>query len=274
MLTILSLGAGVQSTTVALLAAHGELRRPDRAIFADTGSEPAAVYRYLAWLQSGVLPFPIDIVRPNKRSLRDEIIAATKGEALNGSHARPPFYVLKPDGDKGMIRRQCTGDYKIEPIQKRIRELLGLTPGQRWPRDVQVDQWMGISRDEATRMRQSRIPAIALTYPLIDLGFTRHNCLSWLAAHGYPEPPKSACTFCPYHNDLTWRQLRDTDAAGWRDAVAVDHAIRHGLRSSHLSGELYLHPSLKPLDEVDLSTAAERGQPNLFENECEGHCGV
>src|SRR5262249_18428138 len=40
--TILSLGAGVQSTTLALLAAGGELALPEAAIFADTGWEPRA----------------------------------------------------------------------------------------------------------------------------------------------------------------------------------------------------------------------------------------
>ena len=53
-LRVISLGAGVQSTTMALLAAHGEIQpMPDAAIFADTGWEPAAVYRHLEWLTSG-----------------------------------------------------------------------------------------------------------------------------------------------------------------------------------------------------------------------------
>ena len=40
-LRVLSLGAGVQSTTLALMAAHGEIGpMPDCAIFADTGWEP------------------------------------------------------------------------------------------------------------------------------------------------------------------------------------------------------------------------------------------
>lgn len=48
-LRILSLGAGVQSTTLALMAAHGEIgAMPDCAIFADTGWEPKAVYEHLA----------------------------------------------------------------------------------------------------------------------------------------------------------------------------------------------------------------------------------
>ena len=37
-----------------------------------------------------------------------------------------------------------------------------------------------------------------------------------------------------------------------------------------LKGIPYLHRSLKPLDEVYL----QEDQGNLFENECEGHCGI
>ncbi len=50
---ILSLGAGVQSTALALMAVRGELpgfRRPVAAIFADTGWEPRGVYDHLHWL--------------------------------------------------------------------------------------------------------------------------------------------------------------------------------------------------------------------------------
>lgn len=52
-LHIISLGAGVQSTTLALMAAGGGLTpMPDCAIFADTGEEPSAVYRHLDWLMA------------------------------------------------------------------------------------------------------------------------------------------------------------------------------------------------------------------------------
>lgn len=59
-LRALLLGAGVQSTTLALMAAHGEIGpMPDCAIFADTHWEPKAVYDHLNWLMSpNVLPFP------------------------------------------------------------------------------------------------------------------------------------------------------------------------------------------------------------------------
>jgi len=270
MLRILSLGAGVQSTTVALLAAEGAIPPLDAAIFADTGAEPQGVYAHLERLIPA-LPFPVH--RITAGNLFIEIMKAATGVSQRGSHARPPFYVKSGAGEKGMIRRQCTGDFKIDPIEKHIRGMLGLQPRQRWPRDVRVQQLFGISIDEASRMRSSRVPTITNEYPLIDLGWTRSKCRDWLAARGW-FPAKSACTFCPYHNDASWRELRDTDAAGWEQALEVDRAIRTGLQRSTLVGELFLHGSLIPLEQVDLSTAAERGQPNLFENECEGHCGV
>lgn len=251
---------------MALMAARGELPVPDCAIFADTKAEPAAVYTHLAWLRS-VLPFPVHTVSAG--DLRIEILNMP-GRTHIG--ARPPFYVMNPDGSRGILRRQCTGDFKVEPIQQKVRELLGLKPRQHWPKHVVVEQWIGISRDEASRMKPSRIPAIRHCWPLIDAGMTRHLCERWLASHGYPLPPKSACTFCPYRSDAGWRQLRDSDSDGWNDALEVDRAIRSG--AGNLEGTLYLHDSLMPLELVDLSTAAERGQPNLFENECEGLCGV
>ena len=56
---IISLGAGVQSSTMALMAAKGEITpMPDAAIFADTGWEPKYVYDWLDWLETQ-LPFPV-----------------------------------------------------------------------------------------------------------------------------------------------------------------------------------------------------------------------
>lgn len=282
MLTIISLGAGVQSTTLALLAARGLLMpMPDAAIFADTGDEPADVYRHLAWLmEPGRLPFPVLVTKAwegwGKPSIRgpigDEILAATRGEGSAGSHSRPPVFTLGEDGSRGMVRRQCTGDYKIDPIERRIRTLLGLVPRQRWPLVPSVEQWIGISTDEATRMKPSSRPAIKMRWPLIELVWSRARCLQWLESEGYPRPPKSACVFCPFHSNAEWRRIRDSDTAGWARSIKIDESIRHGFTSKNSSGALFLHASRKPLAEVDLD--ADARQINLFENECAGVCGV
>lgn len=283
-LRALSLGAGVQSTTLALMAAHGDIRpMPDCAIFADTGWEPKTVYDHLAWLRSpNVLPFPVHIVSAG--DLRADILAAAQGarwasipaftrqaagRPLDGAHAS-----RSETADRsgiGMIRRQCTREYKITPIRRKVREILGLTR-RRSPTSPVVEQWIGISLDEAVRMKPSFEPWQVNRWPLIEKRMTRRDCLTWLALRGYPAPPKSACIGCPFHSDAHWRAMRDDDPKAWTDAVAVDHAIRTGLRG--VRGEVYLHRSAVPLDQADLSTAADRGQLDLWPNECEGMCGV
>ena len=150
MLRVISLGAGVQSTAMALMAAHGEIEpTPDAAIFADTGAEPKGVYEHLKWLRSwSVLPFPIWVVSAG--NLKDQILAASEGKGR--MDARPPFFTAKG----GMLNRQCTHDFKVTPIIKKVRELLGIEKGKRGPRTPVAEQWIGISLDEASRMKPSR----------------------------------------------------------------------------------------------------------------------
>lgn len=266
-LRVLSLGAGVQSTTLALMAAHGELTpMPDCAIFADTQSEPKAVYAHLAWLTSpNVLPFPVHIV--TRGSLRDQIVSGVAAEGRIDS--RPPFFT-SPDG---MLRRQCTHDFKLVPIWRKVRELAGVKPRSPGPREPIVEQWIGISTDEAQRMKPSQFRWITHRWPLIEAGMSRRDCLAWLDQHDYPRPAKSACTFCPYHSDAMWLDMRQNDPDSWADAIVIDEVIRHGNFQQRKNTEWFLHASRTPLATAPLS-ALERGQPDLFGNECEGMCGV
>jgi hypothetical protein len=262
MMHIISLGAGVQSTTMALMAAHGEITpMPDCAIFADTQSEPRAVYKHLAWLQSGVLPFPIHVVTAG--SLRAQIGKPRP----HGKYAHQPIPAYVEGG--GPLSRRCTRDFKIRPIIKQVRELLGIN-GRRAPSAPIATQWIGISTDEAMRIKPSFHNFIVNRWPLIEQKISRIDCLAWLQRYNYPRPPKSACTFCPFHSNAEWRNLKVNDPVGFADAVAIDVKIRE-LRSG---GKSYLHRSGVPLDQVDLSTLEDHGQLNLFNNECEGMCGV
>jgi len=90
----------------------------------------------------------------------------------------------------------------------------------------------------------------------------------------YPIPPKSSCVYCPYRRDAQWRDLRDNDPEGWQRALEVDRRLREPVQVERFRGELYAHRSCTPLDQVDLSTIEDRGQLNLFLNDCEGMCGV
>lgn len=256
------------------MAAHGEFEHmPDMAIFADTGVEPTPVYEHLRWITSGnVLPFPVHVIKAG--DLREEILGAVAG--VNGFHARPPFHVKNPDGSSGMIRRQCTADFKIDPIIKEVRRIVGLPRGKKGPKKPIVEQWIGISRDEIQRVATSRVRWIHNRHPLLEKEMRRSDCIAWLERHGYPVPPKSACTFCPFRSNAEWRWLRDNDPQGWQQAVEVDKALRTPGSLAVLTGELYTHRDHKPLDEVDISSDEERGQMGFWGvgEECQGMCGV
>jgi len=274
-LVILSLGAGVQSTAMALMAVHGELEpMPDAGIFADTGWEPSGTMNHLSWLSSpNVLPFPIHMV--NNGSIRESLMSEDKTR-----YAAVPYFLEEIDNRgvsiKRMGRRQCTHEYKLKPLIWKQRELLGKGRRSRI-RPGAVECWVGISTDEASRMKPSHAQWITNRWPLIEAGMSRRDCLDWMEKHGYPTPPKSSCIGCPFHSDTMWRDMKSNDPESWADAVLVDDTIRNG--ETYQSKELgkskqYMHTSLKPLDEVDLSTAEERGQLNMFENDCLGMCGV
>lgn len=268
MLTVISLGAGVQSTTMALMATHGEITpMPDCAIFADTGWEPKAVYDHLAWLMTpNVLPFPVHVV--GSRDLRENVLASTNQRKRR--FASVPWFIRNLDDTEGMGRRQCTREYKIEPIAKKQRELLGYQPRRRIPANS-VECWIGISLDEVFRIKPARNAWQKNRWPLIEKRMHRSDCLEWLKRHDYPTPPKSSCIGCPFHSDAHWRDMKANNSEEWADAVAVDAAIRTAFK---MKGKQFMHAKRVPLAEVDLSTAEDRGQLNLFNNECEGMCGV
>jgi hypothetical protein len=256
MLKILSLGAGVQSSALALLYARGEFTpMPDAAIFADTQAEPAHVYAWLDWLET-LLPYPVH--RVTKGSLETDTLTANN---------KAPFYVRKAGQNaEGMLWRQCTQDYKVAPLRRKVRAMLEDRGEDR------CAMYIGISLDESLRMRRSNVKYIENHYPLVDAGYSRHTCLQWMDERGYPMPAKSACYFCPYTDDSRWRDMKLNQPVEFERAVKFDAAIRNGLKG--VDGEAYVHRSLVPLAEVDLRNAADYGQLDAFNNECEGMCGV
>lgn len=258
----LSLGAGVQSSCMALMAVHGEIPMPHCAIFADTQAEPSAVYEWLDWLEAQ-LPYPVH--RVTAGSLDQDTLQSVH-DPKRHRVGQAPYYVINGCESVGTLWRKCTGDYKVAPLRREQRQLMRVMKAKRGV------TWIGISLDEAHRMKESRVRYLRNEYPLIDKRMTRHDCKRWMDRHGYPQAPKSACRFCPYTNDARWKAMKETQAEDWQKAVAFDAAIRTGLPG--VKGKCYVHRSCKPLDAVDFSNEEDRGQQDMFGNECEGLCGV
>jgi hypothetical protein len=275
---ILSLGAGVQSSTLALMAARGEVKdypHLDGAIFADTQDEPVSVYRWLDWLEAEIArsPFPFPVYRVTEGKLSEESLRLLKTkDGRTITRTSIPFFT-DDNGEAGKIPgRGCTADFKIKPILKKAKELGGVKRGQK---TVSVIQWIGISLDEVHRMKPSRDAWAECVWPLVDMRMRRHDCLLWMKKNGYPKPPRSACVYCPYHSNSEWRRLKDEDSQAFAIAVAFEKELqRTKAQTDNMRSVPYLHRSLVPLDQVDLSTIEDHGQMSLFGNECTGMCGV
>ena len=268
---VLSLGAGVQSSCLALMAERGEygLPKPDVAIFADTGWEPQAVYDHLDWLESQL---SYEVVRVSSGNIRENIL---QGRMPDGSSFLGiPAFLKNPDGSSGILHRQCTNHYKTRPIHEYLRSRLGFQPRRRAPMGVQVEMWLGISADEAIRQKPDREEWVTKRYPLIKHGFTRAQLLNWFREN-YPDRqlPSSSCVGCPYHTDSVWRQLKENDPKSFQDAVFIDQALRDvpSIKST-VKGEAYLHRSRIPLLEVDFDEVPS--YDDLMLEECEGLCGI
>jgi hypothetical protein len=273
LIRVLNLGAGIQSTVLYLMNEY------DYAIFADTQEEPESVYQHLKWLQ-GLRKCPILI--GSNGSLGENLKGGMNADG--GRFISIPAFTKHEDepGDHGIMRRQCTSEYKIDVIQKVLRErILGLKRRQRVPAGVHVEQNYGISIDEAGRaMRIQRNWELKWSrprFPLLEKFWSRRDCKAWLENYGVPhQVPRSACVFCPYKSNYEWRLLRDHDPAGWARALEIDAALRTtAVAKRGMREEIYLHSSCLPLGDADIDNDAYGAQYTLgFATECTGGCGL
>lgn len=255
-ITALSLGAGVQSSTILLMACRGELPKPDLAIFADTGWESEATYRHLGWLEKEAQEAGIPLIRVNNGNLRENTLSGDRPlGAGKAGFIDMPLHVKDRVGNRSMLKRQCTRWYKLSPISKELRRLLGVKPRQRIPTGA-IELWIGISTDEVSRANISRDKLITNSYPLLTIKpMSRVQCQLWLEqSYDGLVAPKSSCVGCPFHRDYDWQQIKASPAE-WQMAVEVDKSVR---RDGDYS--CFLHKSCNPLDEVDLRTPQEKGQ--------------
>jgi hypothetical protein len=284
------------------MAEKGELLpKPTAGIFADTMREPDSVYVWLDWLETQ-LSYPVYRVSKGDLGADSLRTGVSKKTGKIWQKNLIPAYILGET--KGVLRRMCTLDYKIEVVRKKLRELVkpemkawkkkhqsalkalrfydefkNLTdvqyPYEAWQEcqaDPLITQWMGISADEAVRAKESRIPYIKDIHPLLDANMTREDCYKWMRSHGYPDPPRSACYFCPYHSDAEWIRLRDQEPNEFAKAVDYERQLQAGFdRQQTLLGRPFLHNARIPLDQVVFDP--NKGKHN-FGNECEGMCGV
>jgi hypothetical protein len=274
---IISLGVGVQSSGLYYMSSMGEIDRCDYAIFGDTGGEKTRTleyYDYLTlWLNENN---GIPLYKATYKDLLKDLLKQTNSSG--NRFASIPAFTLN-DGQKGMLRRQCTNEYKIAQVNKKTREILSLPGRTRFPK---IEIYQGITVDEATRMCIPQEKWKINVYPFcgykvypdgncvkIDTKvMTRNDVINWYKEKQLPIPEKSSCVFCPFQSDQNWIRLKTTVPKDFETACEVDRQIRDSSLKG-IKSKIYLHDSLVPLSEVNFN----ENQGTLWGN-CTDYCDV
>jgi len=253
-MSVLSLGWGVQSFTLAAMSALGEIEHADVLLHSDTLHESRLTYEYAAQMTTWLEAHEMRVVTVKNPTGGFWEVVKRPGQ----THV--PAFTLSPLGKSGQLRRSCTHRWKIVPMRRWLQA----------HRDgAQIKQWIGISTDEFMRMKPSDVKYITHRWPLIELGMSRNDCINWLTSHRIEVPSRSACTFCPYHSAIEWRRIQQIPD-DWQEAVTVDRKLRK-LRPPY---DLFLHPARIPLEEIDFRSQEEHGQMRMWDDECSGICGL
>lgn len=267
---VLLLGAGVQSSCIAEMSFAGVIEPMDMIIFADTGNEPAKIYEHVHYLKQKTPPETKFIVtkKEGTKGITEDFLSDTRFASM-------PLYTIDANGKKGILRRQCTNEYKIEPCQNEILDELVLRGMAKYDsigrRRVSVGTIVqmvyGISAEEGYRVKQREITRWQKSvYPLVDMRLNRSGCLNWLETRGLRLPTKSSCIVCPYHNDEYWMSLT---AEEFESACLFDEKIRDMRSRSGIKDKVFLHSSRTPLR---TAIKQARRQTNMFAVEALNEC--
>lgn len=270
---VLSFGAGTQSSH--LLEAHfkGEIDY-DYIIFSDTGAEPQFIHDQVGWWQKrqkevgNTTPFIITNHNSMKRGLEEMLMRYI---FTDYQRFQLPLYFNKitEDGEivpGGLMPRQCTGDFKIVPVQQAsrnlIKEIIGLRRQQPMSKDIAIIMDIGFSYDEINRVggyvsHQSKY--IYLAYPLIEQGLTTKDSIKFLHDNGFPEK-RSRCYFCPFNCSgdrardigMDWQEIVDNEPLSFLKACFFDEKLRarQATGEKHMRSIPYFHYSRTPLIDV------------------------
>ena len=258
---ILSFGAGMQSTALALMScenAHAkengqEIPFPlvpvyDLVVFCDLGFEPPWVLSQVEFTRKACewagLPFK---VLPSP--LYDDFMR-NFGERRTISI---PWWTLGDDGHKSRMPRNCTIDYKVELISKFVRwEVLGYKKGQRLRDEDKKshEMHMGFSAEEARRCKENPNPMFVNRFPLVDMGLTRADNFAYIKDVWGLETKASACCFCPYHKNYFFKHLKENLPETYEKLVGMDELLRDKNPKPPMDSDLFISRSRKRLEDL------------------------
>ena len=270
---ILSCGAGMQSTALALMSCENAVRFPatlyplvpvyDAVIFCDLGFEPPWVENQVKFtrLACADAKSPFYIL---KSPLYEDLMH-NFGENRTVSI---PWWTLRTDGHKAKMPRFCTIDYKIVTISNFVRwELLGYRKHQRLRDEDRKahEMHMGFSLEESKRCKENQSPMFVNKFPLIEMGLTRADNYAYLMKRWSLDAKASACTFCPFHTNFFYSYLKENEPEQYNSALEVDRLLRDKTLKPPMDSDLFISRSRKRLEDLTPEDCCDA--------ECFDYCG-
>lgn len=248
---ILSFGAGMQSTALALMSCEnakaGKQLHPwvpvyDAVIFCDLGLEPEGVNTQMEFTRkacedAGIFFQVLDT--PLYQHFVENF-----GERRTISI---PWWTITEDGHKSKMPRNCTIDYKVNAITQYVRwELLGYKKGQRLKEeDIKAHEMhMGFSKEEERRCHEN---PHKLHFPLVKMGWTRSESYQYILENWGLDTKASACAFCPFHRNYFYQHIREFEPKTYDQILIVDNLLRDKTPKPPMDSDLFISRSRKRL---------------------------
>lgn len=253
---ILSCGAGMQSTALALMSCENKMKQGkfplvpvyDLVVFCDLGKEPPWVMKQVEFIRNAC----------EEAGIRFEVLKSPLYEDYLRDFGKRrvvsiPFWTIGEDGKKGKMMRNCTMDYKIGLIQKFVRrELLGYRKGQRTKsEDLKAHEMhIGFSAEEKQRCRENPHPMFVNVFPLVEMGLERKDNYAYIRDVWGLITRASACTFCPFHRNYFFQHLKEHEPEEYADLVEFDQMLESEQPKTKIKSKLYISRSRKRIIEL------------------------
>lgn len=250
-LNILSCGAGMQSTAVALMSCenairgiiHKDIPIYDAVLFCDLGFEPAWVYSQVRFIRDACTRarIPFFVLDTNLYQHYLDNFGERRVVSV-------PFWTLDENDKKGKMPRNCTLEYKIENMQKFVRwNLLGYPKGAVTKTEDKKRHVMhlGFSYEERRRCSENTHAMFTNRFPLVEMGWTRAESYAYCRDVWGLDTKASACLMCPFHKNYFYRHLKEEHRHDYDGVVDFDYLLERGQKTSLIRNELFISRSRK-----------------------------
>lgn len=252
---IVAYGGGVNSTAM-LIGMKDRGIKPDLILMSDTGAEMPETKRWLttfaAWLRDNDMP-GLEIIK------KDVGEFLTLEERCIGRRELPSLaYGFKT----------CSSMYKRDPQKKYCNHW---EPAKKcWAEGGKVVKYLGYDADEGRRATLVDDDKYTFSYPLIEWGWGRDECVKAIIDAGLPVPPKSACFFCPARRKADVIKLKNSHPDLFARAVRLEQLEKSKQDELGIDGVAGLgrHWSWEALGKADDSQMSLAGFLDVQEEPC------